>query len=391
MGTELPTERLHRRLGAELDADSARRATTAIPMPHCRVGCPAQYRRTARVARGRPRGPRPRRCHRIGSRRGGGRVGHRLHAASGQDSAGGIGETAAGGDGFNRSATPSAPAPEGPVIVSVVGLVHKPGLVTLSSGARLADALEGCRWRARRCRLIGLNMARRLADGEQIIVGIAAPPGEPTTMGSSIGAEPSARISGGPKATGSDSSQTVGRPECRNAGATGHPAGCRPGDRGGIIAWRDANGSFTSVDQLADIDGMGPARLEKLRAQVYVCGADGREARLDVRLVPAALTSWGVTAAGILWSTSGRIVVLSGRSPPRCAACWGSGPRLTARGGADDSGGRVAIALVGLGFAVAVPLRVDRCGTIRSSTATVTPPRSSWPRAKHHGRSVTAG
>ena len=37
-----------------------------------------------------------------------------------------------------------------------------------------------------------------------------------------------------------------------------------------IVAWRDANGSFTSVDQLADVDGIGPARLEKLRAQVHV-------------------------------------------------------------------------------------------------------------------------
>ena len=38
--------------------------------------------------------------------------------------------------------TPDAPTPEGPVIVSVVGLVNKPGLVTLSSGARIADALS---------------------------------------------------------------------------------------------------------------------------------------------------------------------------------------------------------------------------------------------------------
>ena len=38
---------------------------------------------------------------------------------------------------------------------------------------------------------------------------------------------------------------------------------------------------------------------------------DGREARLDLRLVPAALTSWGVTAAGILWSISGVGVLLT--------------------------------------------------------------------------------
>lgn len=37
-----------------------------------------------------------------------------------------------------------------------------------------------------------------------------------------------------------------------------------------IIAWRNANGRFTSVDQLAEVDGIGPARLEKLRDRVTV-------------------------------------------------------------------------------------------------------------------------
>ena len=37
----------------------------------------------------------------------------------------------------------------------------------------------------------------------------------------------------------------------------------------------------------------------------------GREVHLDLRLVPAALTSWGVTAAGILWSVSGVAVLLT--------------------------------------------------------------------------------
>ena len=64
--------------------------------------------------------------------------------------------------------------------MSVVGLVHKPGLVTLTSGARIADALTAAGGALDGADLIGLNMARRVADGEQIIVGIAAPPGEPT-------------------------------------------------------------------------------------------------------------------------------------------------------------------------------------------------------------------
>ncbi|OLP02051.1 hypothetical protein BVU76_11650, partial [Mycolicibacterium porcinum] len=35
-----------------------------------------------------------------------------------------------------------------------------------------------------------------------------------------------------------------------------------------ILAWRTAHGRFDSVDQLGDVDGIGPARLEKLRELV---------------------------------------------------------------------------------------------------------------------------
>jgi competence protein ComEA len=46
--------------------------------------------------------------------------------------------------------------------------------------------------------------------------------------------------------------------------------GIGPVTAAAIVAWRDANGRFTSVDQLGDVDGIGPARLEKLRDLVHV-------------------------------------------------------------------------------------------------------------------------
>src|SRR5215207_4381024 len=151
------------------------------------------------------------------------------------------------------SPTPgSAPrSAEGPVVVSVVGLVHKPGLVTLAPGARIADALTAAGGALDGADLVGLNMARRVADGEQIIVGIAAPPGEPTTMGSS--------------APGASVDLNAATEEELDA-----LPGVGPVTAAAIVAWRAANGSFTSVDQLADVDGIGPARLQKLRAQVHV-------------------------------------------------------------------------------------------------------------------------
>lgn len=171
------------------------------------------------------------------------------------------------------SPTPSgAPAPAQPVVVSVVGLVHKPGLVTLDPGARIADALGAAGGALDGADLLGLNMARRVADGEQIIVGIAPAPGEPTAMGSSVAADHTATASTGAKAP-ADGAAAPGAVVDLNT-ATVEQLDTLPGigpvTASAIVAWRDANGPFSSVEQLGDVDGIGPARLEKLRDLVRV-------------------------------------------------------------------------------------------------------------------------
>jgi competence protein ComEA len=175
------------------------------------------------------------------------------------------------------SAAPK-PQPDQPVVVSVVGLVHKPGLVTLTPGARIADALEAAGGAVDGADLIGLNMARRLTDGEQIIVGIAAAPGQPTTMGSSTtgpdngSAAPPGAASGGPGGR-SGAPGAPGAPVNLNT-ATVEELDTLPGvgpvTAAAIVAWRDTNGAFGSVDQLGEVDGIGPARLAKLRDLVHV-------------------------------------------------------------------------------------------------------------------------
>ncbi len=165
------------------------------------------------------------------------------------------------------SSTPvSSPKPaERSVVVSVVGLVHQPGLVTLAPQARIADAVSAAGGLLAGADTLGLNMARHVDDGEQIVVGIAAPAGHPAALGSSAGSKPAAPAgSAAPKPSGPVDLNT-GTVEQFDA-----LPGVGPVMAAAIVAWRAANGKFTSVDQLAEVDGIGPARLERLRPLVRV-------------------------------------------------------------------------------------------------------------------------
>lgn len=158
------------------------------------------------------------------------------------------------------------------VVVSVVGLVHRPGLATLAPGSRIADALTAAGGALDGADTIGLNLARPLVDGEQIVVGLQPPPGRPV-LGSSVGpgtpapAEPSTPGTASPAAGG------PGRPVDLNTASVDQLdalPGVGPVTAAAIVAWRTAHGKFATVDQLGDVDGIGPARLEKLRALVRV-------------------------------------------------------------------------------------------------------------------------
>ena len=173
----------------------------------------------------------------------------------------------------SASPTPSegAPKPDGSVVVSVVGLVNKPGLVTLDAGARIADVLNAAGGPLDGADLLGLNMARRVVDGEQIVVGIAPAPGEPTAMGSAISSAPDPAASTGTPTTSGNNTMPGGLVDLNTATVEQLDTlpGIGPVTAAAIVAWRDANGRFSSVDQLGDVDGIGPARLEKLRDLVH--------------------------------------------------------------------------------------------------------------------------
>lgn len=160
------------------------------------------------------------------------------------------------------AATPAGQA----VVVSVVGLVGQPGLVTLTPGARVADAVSAAGGPLHGADTAGLNLARHVADGEQIVVGMAVPAGQRPVLGSSAG--PAASGPAPPAAP----AKPVGPVDLNSATAEQLDAlpGVGPVTAAAIVAWRTANGRFSSIDQLAEIDGIGTARLEKLRPLVRI-------------------------------------------------------------------------------------------------------------------------
>lgn len=133
------------------------------------------------------------------------------------------------------------------IVVSVVGHVARPGLVTLSEGARVADALREAGGPVPGVDISALNLARRLADGEQIYVGIPPPPG----------AEPAP--AGAPAAPAKVNLNSATLAELDTLPGVGPVTAQR------IVDWRSEHGRFDSVDQLREVDGIGSSKFAKLK------------------------------------------------------------------------------------------------------------------------------
>lgn len=162
-------------------------------------------------------------------------------------------------------APPSRVVPE--LVVSVVGLVEHPGLLHLPAGARVADAVSVAVAKDG-ADVASLNLAQRLLDGDQVVVG-AVPPGAgpPKTTSTVV---PGTRDS--PRSASTTPSGPRTPVDLNTATETELDAlpGVGQATAQAILAWRAEHGRFTSVDQLAEVAGIGPARLERLRRLVTV-------------------------------------------------------------------------------------------------------------------------
>lgn len=158
--------------------------------------------------------------------------------------------------------------PPARIVVSVVGLVAVSGLVELPVDSRVADALAAAGGPLVGADVLALNLAAKVADGDQIVVGATPPEGRPVVSGTLSGSAPgipSTPVVGGPATpSGSVDLNTASVAELDALPGVG------PVTAASIVAWREVNGPFTDVGQLAEVDGIGPVRLEKLRDQVTV-------------------------------------------------------------------------------------------------------------------------
>jgi competence protein ComEA len=123
--------------------------------------------------------------------------------------------------------------------VHVVGEVTSPGMYQLPIGARLVDAVFAAGGLTEEADNASVNLARELTDGEQIIVFSISQEGQ----------------SSGTNSAGLISLNRAGDKELEELPGIG------PALAGRIIAWREANGGFKSVQDLLKVSGIGESLL----------------------------------------------------------------------------------------------------------------------------------
>lgn len=137
----------------------------------------------------------------------------------------------------------------GDLVVHVAGAVREPGVYKLPGGSRVSDAVERAGGAAGGALLDGINLAARLADGQQVVV--------PAKAGAAAAAPAGAASADGPISLGTATTEQLETIE-----------GIGPVTAGKILEYRDGNGGVASIEELEEISGIGPATIEALRERL---------------------------------------------------------------------------------------------------------------------------
>jgi len=173
----------------------------------------------------------------------------------------------AAGAASPASAAPSAEASAAHVWVHVVGAVMHPGVYEVDASSRVADVIDAAGGLLGSAAAQAVNLARVVTDGEQIVV--------PTADEFAVGKAPGAAAGGGgATASGAVAGSGPGSAPVNintaDAAALDALPGVGPSTAAKIVAEREANGPFTSAEDLGRVSGIGDKKLEQLVGLVCV-------------------------------------------------------------------------------------------------------------------------
>lgn len=147
------------------------------------------------------------------------------------------------------------------IMVDIKGAVHQPGLVALPAKSRLQDAIQKVGGLSEEADVNAINLAQVLADGQVIYI---LRPGEqpPPTLTATGGGDANPPSSGG----------NGGKVNLNQASAKDLEAldGVGPKKAEQIVAFRQQQHPFRSVEDLKEVGGIGPKRFEQLKDKVTV-------------------------------------------------------------------------------------------------------------------------
>ena len=144
-----------------------------------------------------------------------------------------------------------APPPAAELVVDVQGKVRRPGVVRLPAGSRVLDALRAAGGPRPGVPTTSLNLARQLADGEQVVLDPAG--------AVAVGSAAAGGVAGGPVNLNTATLEDL----------DGLP-GVGPVLAQRILDWREEHGRFSAVEELQEVPGIGPSTFADLKDRVRV-------------------------------------------------------------------------------------------------------------------------
>ena len=156
----------------------------------------------------------------------------------------------------------------GTVIVYVTGAVAVPGVCELSEGSRVQDAIEAVGGFSDEAATDALNLARLLEDGEQIDVPTLEEQAEAEAAGEELS------TSGDEAGSSSSSSSTSAEGLININTASAEELEELPGigevTAEKIIADREANGDYATIEDITRVSGIGDKKFEAISELICV-------------------------------------------------------------------------------------------------------------------------